>query len=498
MIKLKTLSFLLILTLFSCFKKEGKEIETNILSKTQIDQIERGYGMFIHFGVNTFNETEWSNGKLPASSYKPTDLDCDQWIKIAKDAGFRYVILVTKHHDGFSLWDSKYTDYDVASSPVKTDVVAEVAKACKKYGIKLGLYYSLWDRHEPSYKNTEAYNGYMKNQLTELMTNYGDICELWFDGGWDKKDDEWNLPEIYKYVKEMQPNCLITVNHTIGKPENHSAIRQPKNYTKGDPIRYFPVDFRIKDPNLARWNDPKYYNRDGKEHYLAFEHTICISDRWNWFQKKNVLAARPLDELEELFYWGTSNDNIMIVNVPPDLTGKIRTNEKLRILELADRLNIRGGTNKLPKGPENLIFNKKIIASSQVDKHNAEKAIDFSLETYWTANDSIANLEIDFEKEITFDRISLFEKAKMRSLGDGFSSIRDFNVQEYELQTYSNGKWDTFYKGEIIGACKIINLPVEITAEKIRLNILKSKENPSISHISIANNKTKGFRSVSL
>ncbi len=156
--------FILMIVTFSNFawsQNVKKEI-----SSAQRNQIKRGYGMFIHFGINTFNEIEWSKGNLPASSYNPTNLDCDQWISTAKEAGFRYVILVTKHHDGFCLWDSKFTDYDVASSPVKTDIVAEVAKACKKYGIQLGLYYSLWDRHEPSYKNNNDYATYMKNQLT--------------------------------------------------------------------------------------------------------------------------------------------------------------------------------------------------------------------------------------------------------------------------------------------------------------------------------------------
>lgn len=102
-------------------------------------QIQRAYGMFIHFGLNTFNEIEWSDGTLPVSSFNPDQLDCDQWVKTAKEAGFRYIILVTKHHDGFSLWDSKYTEYDVASSPVKTDIVKAVADACKKYGLQLGF-----------------------------------------------------------------------------------------------------------------------------------------------------------------------------------------------------------------------------------------------------------------------------------------------------------------------------------------------------------------------
>ncbi len=467
-----------------------------IMTPAQLSQVERGYGMFIHFGLNTFNETEWSDGTLPVNSYKPTNLDCDQWVKFAKDAGFRYVILVTKHHDGFCLWNSKYTDYDVAATSVPTDVVGAVAKACKKYGLKLGLYYSLWDRHEPTYKNTPAYLDYMKKQLTELLTQYGEICELWFDGGWNKKDAEWNLPDVYNHVKSLQKNILLTVNHSIGKPENHSAIRQPKDYAKGDPIRYYPIDFRIKDPNFARWDDPKYYDWKGQLHYLSFEHTICLSDRWNWFQKKQVLAARPLDELEELFFWGTANDNILIVNVPPDLTGRIRTNEQIRMLELADRLGIRGGASKLPSGPKNLAFNLPIKASSETVKEPAQQAIDFSLETAWTSKDTLANLEISFPNPVVFNRVSLLENAFMKDLGDGFSSIRIFNIQEFELQSYANGQWNSFYTGETIGACKTIQLPINIKAEKIKLLIRKASGPPSISHIAVSDIVTKGIRTV--
>lgn len=490
---MKRTFFLLSLIISLNLWSQTKKVEITSLQK---QQIERGYGMFIHFGVNTFNEIEWSNGKLPASSFNPTNLDCDQWVKIAKEAGFRYVILITKHHDGFCLWDSKYTEYDVASAPVKTDIVAEVAKACKKYGVKLGLYYSLWDRNFPGYKNDEKYNLYMKNQLTELMTNYGEICELWFDGGWDKKEPSWDIPAVYKYVKEMQPKCLLTVNHSIGRPDNRNKKQEPMDFKHGDPIRYFPIDFRIKDPNFARWDDPKYYEFDNTLYYLPFEHTICLSDRWNWFQKKKVLAARPIDELEELFYWGTANDNIMIINIPPDPTGRIRTNEKNRILELADRLGIRGGKAKLPTGPVNLTFKQKIVASGHDKENVAEKANDYSLETFWTANDSVADLEISFDSKVNFDRVVLFEEPVMKDLGDNFSKIRTFKIAEYELQSCIDGVWDTFYTGDLIGAAKIIKLPNEITADKIRLKILKSNGLPSICHFSVSKESTKSIRKI--
>lgn len=120
-------------------------------------QIERKFGMFLHFGINTFNNTEWSDGKLPIESYCPTAIDAENWVKTAYDAGMNFIVLITKHHDGFCLWDTHTTDYCVNHSPVKTDVVRAAYEACQKYGIKLGLYYSLWDRHEACYHDDEAY-----------------------------------------------------------------------------------------------------------------------------------------------------------------------------------------------------------------------------------------------------------------------------------------------------------------------------------------------------
>ena len=132
-----------------------EQIPSTVPNEYQSAQIERKFGMFIHFGINTFNNTEWSNGKLPVDSYQPSAIDADQWVRTAYEAGMNYVVLITKHHDGFCLWDTDTTEYSVNYSPVKTDVVKAVSEACKKYGVKLGLYYSLWDRHEKCYSDDE-------------------------------------------------------------------------------------------------------------------------------------------------------------------------------------------------------------------------------------------------------------------------------------------------------------------------------------------------------
>ncbi len=307
--------------------------------------IERKYGMFIHFGINTFNDTEWSDGKLPVSSYNPQSLDVDSWVKNAYTAGMYYVIIITKHHDGFCLWDSNTTDYCVHNSPNKTDIIAEVAKACKKYNLKLGMYYSLWDRHEKCYKNDEQYVEYMCAHLRELLGGkYGEICELWLDGGWDKRAKKWNIPKLYDLAHSLQPDCATAVNLTIGYPWSKKTLKKfhPQNYKEGMPIRYFPSDFRLWDPNFTRADDPKLYTHDNKTYYLPFEATICIRNMSNWFWDPKYKEDKLVDTdfIVEKYKLLTSSSNALVVNVAPDINGKQDPDDIQRLMQVAEKLGI--------------------------------------------------------------------------------------------------------------------------------------------------------------
>lgn len=315
-------------------------------SAAQQQQIARKYGMFIHFGINTFHDEEWTDGSKPASSYAPSAIDAEQWIQTAKDAGMKYVILITKHHDGFCLWDSQYTDYDVASSGNPTNVVEEVAKACKKHGIGLGLYYSLWDRKVngdvADRKQDTAYNTYMINQLEELITiaeKHTPIVEFWFDGGWVKQNYRWPVMDIYQTIKKHQPDCQIGINWSIGSPENadkHPVL--PQDQQEGYPIRYFPSDFRLGDPYLPADNDPKVFTHDGKDYYMPWESTVCISQRW--FYNTTDHTFKSVDELEKLYRQCTKNDNILILNCPPNRDGQLRTEDIAILKELRKRIEL--------------------------------------------------------------------------------------------------------------------------------------------------------------
>lgn len=334
--------------------KAGIAQKANILpisasqpNKHQLEQINRKYGMFIHFGMNTFHDEEWSDGSLPAISYNPTNIDAEQWVKTARDAGMKYVILVTKHHDGFCLWDSKYTEYDVASSSNKTNVVSALAKACKKYDIGLGLYYSLWDRKQNgAVENANldnTYNKYMIDQINELLDltkkEKVNIVEFWFDGGWLKTNKRWPTQAIYNTIKSKVPACQIGINWTIGLPgdeDAHTVLpeKQKENY----PIRYFPSDFRLGDPYLPANPDPKVFSHDNKPYYMPWESTICMSSKW--FYNTKDTTYKSIETLASNYNKATAQNNILILNCPPNREGKMRERDVELLKDLGKKLNI--------------------------------------------------------------------------------------------------------------------------------------------------------------
>lgn len=345
-------TFIICLSLIFCantlFAQKSTEepVPSDKPNKYQQEQIERKYGMFIHFGINTFHNEEWTDGSKPASSYKPTTIDARQWVETAKNAGMKYIILVSKHHEGFCLWDSKYTEYDVANSGNPTNVVEEVAKECKRQGIGLGLYYSLWDRKQNAdVKNEaldEAYNKYMiiqLNELIDMVQQHTKVVEFWFDGGWEKPNHRWPVAEIYKTIKTKAPQCQIGINWSIGLPDNpnkHPVL--PADQKEGYPIRYFPSDFRLGDPYLPANPDPKLFTHNGKTYYMPWESTVCMSGKW--FFHTDDDTYKSIDELADLYNIATAQDNILILNAPPNREGRIRDKDVQVLLDLRKKLNI--------------------------------------------------------------------------------------------------------------------------------------------------------------
>lgn len=469
----------------SCSEKSQEQSQTISPTPGQQAMIDRKYGMFLHFGMNTYLNAEWSDGSAPAATYNPpADIaeKAAQWVTNAKKAGMRSIVLTTKHHDGFCLWDSQYTDFDIANPDIrnKADIVKAVSDACRKEGIAFSVYYSLWDRHEPCYKEADfrKYIDYMKNQLKELMTNYGEVCELWFDGAWDKKNvSDWCLPEIYQFVKEMQPNCQISTNWTLGK--------RPVDMAENDSIIYFPADFRLWDPFLPVKNDPKIYSHGGKKYYLPFECTQTISVLGNWFSHPEDKTVRELDELEEIFYVSTANDNCLLLNIPPDVNGEQNPLAIERITALAQKLGIEDGKpfpKQLPE-PKSLTSSATASASSIFKQdtlhYGAMYAIDSDVSTAWKADKETATLEISLKQAADIKEIAIIEERN--------------SIQDFFIEALINQKWATIYTGKALADPKAesfmgygynkFTLPQSVQTDRLRINIQKSSGTPSIYSI---------------
>lgn len=448
---------------------EGIEpVPTNAPSAMQQIQIDRAYGMFCHFGINTFHNEEWTDGSKPASSYAPSAVDADQWVRTAYESGMRYFLIISKHHDGFCLWDSPYTTYDVGSSGNTTDVVRAVADACEKYDVALALYYSLWDRHESTY-GTAAYIDYMENQLTELLTDYGPVAELWLDGGWIESSSYWDMPRIYDLVKRLQPGCQVGINWSIGLPGNPDAHPvYPQDQQEGYPIRYFPGDFRLADPYMPAIPDPKLFAHGTNMYYMPFEATVTLSAQNKWFHHTDDPNAKPVAELERYFNMATAQNNLLVFNAPPNRDGVLIPSNIAALSNLAVRVGLEPG-RPIPK---NIALDKPVTASSvwsgDPATYAADKAVDIDPNSRWASEITNPWLEVNLGQDMAFDRVIVNEFVDAGN-----------RVQSFKIEYLDRAQWLEAASGTTIGESLRLDFP-EVTGSKVRLKILAASDYPSI------------------
>ena len=314
-------------------------------------------GLFIHFGINTYYDTEWSDGTLDISKFNPTQLDTDQWCRAAKRAGMKYLVLVTKHHDGFCNWPTKYTNYSVAHTPYKNDLVGAVVNSARKHGLKVGFYYSLWDRHEKSHDTNEGqYIAFMMKQLEELLTNYGPVVELWFDGFWKKqhsgwtgkiegenvsreitRDEDfinswrnegafrWQMDYLYSFIKSLQPDCLVMNNSTTAYP--------------GVPLH--PVDIRSGEKATKVMDDKKVWDWLGEKKYMPLQIETTLSQKggerfksgsWFWHEWDDSVASQA--QIKDWLAIADKMEANLLLNAGPDPKGLLRPQDYKALMEL--------------------------------------------------------------------------------------------------------------------------------------------------------------------
>ena len=406
--------------------------------------------MFLHFGVNTFTDREWGDGTESEKVFNPSALDARQWARTAKEAGFKLMILTAKHHDGFCLWPSRYTEHSVKNSPWKDgrgDVVREFVEACRAEGLKVGLYLSPWDRNHRLY-GSDAYNDYFVNQLTELLTNYGRIDELWFDGacgeGPNGKKQVYDWNRYYATIRKLAPQALIAIcGPDIRWVGNESGVA------------------RIGESSVRE--DGK--GPDGKPRLRWYPAECDVSIRPGWFYHAGEDAkVKSLAKLMEIYFASVGRNSVLLLNVPPDRRGLMADADVARLKEFG------AAVRALDQGRL-----KAQASAPATEPFAAARAIDGKVDTYWAAPSDAkpAALELDFGTPQKFNVLNVQEPI---ALGE--------RVTKYHIDAEQDGRWQTLAYGTVIGHRNLHPLP-ETAARRVRLVIDAHKAAPCIAEFSV-------------
>lgn len=453
----------------------------------QVDWHRRELLMFYHYGQATFSgwdgENDTCNGKawseeLLLNNYAPATIDCDQWVKVAHDNGFKEIIITAKHHDGFCLWDNPESTTDVANANCKnhTDVLAELRTACDKYGVAMGIYLSPWDRMiEVSGVSTSVYETRFKNAAADLMSKYAPVVEFWLDGN-HAGNFNWN--NVNKTILDKNANCVIFSN---GGP----GCRWVGN-ENGDAAETNWATINVKGRGLTPSNLPGNY-----ESYLAQGDedgdTWCpaecdfsiqqIGDHNGWFYGAND-SRKTTKQLMDLYYKSVGRNGVFLMNVPPSNQGVIDTKEVTIIEQFTAMREAIFATN--------LAAGATVTATNVRGEHESygpANMLDGNLETYFATDDNVKTVEIEFALDgpKTFNRVVLQEYIPLGQ-----------RVKEFVVQYKKNGSWTAWKSGTTIGHKRIL-LGSRVTTDAVKIKIKSSKACPVLNGFGLYNDTVSGL-----
>jgi alpha-L-fucosidase len=411
---------------------------------------------FFHFGIDTFSNQEQGNGTTSPTLFNPTGLDANQWMASLRGAGFRQAMLTAKHHDGFCLWPSQCTDYSVAASPWQGgagDVVQEFVDAAHQANIRVGLALSPLDRHDPSY-GTSAYFAVFECQLTELLSNYGTVDEVWFWGdspapvGFD-----WDA--VRSLVRRLQPHALIDIGNVTA-----AADADVRSVGGALPIPA-PVDETSVEPSSAGGSQaPIWYPAEG---------VYSIRPGWFWHAAEDT-RLRTVSQLIDAYYDSVGRNAILRLNVPPNTQGLLADPDVMELDEY--------GADIRAIYQSNVVANRPGSADSvfkDSPDHAASAAVDGNIDTFWAASEgkTSARLEFDLGSERTFNVLSIQEPI---ALGE--------RTTQHHVEAKSNGVWSTIATGTTIGQRKLHRVGT-VSASSIALVISQARGAPAIAEFGV-------------
>ena len=486
--KLLSLSLFAILTILaavSCSKSAAPAPVGPLPTAQQTALQDMEMYAFIHYSLNTYTDQEWGFGNEDPSLFNPSSLDTRQWVRTCKAAGMKGIIFTAKHHCGFCMWPSAYTDYSVKSSPWKDgkgDVVGELAQACREEGLRFAVYLSPWDRNHPDYGKPE-YVEYFRNQLRELLTNYGEVFEAWFDGanggsGWYGGANEmrridrttyYGWPETFRMIRELQPNCVIW---------NDGGDRGDLRWVGTEAGFIGETNWSLLNHDGDVPYEMLHYGLEDGDSFVPGETNTSIRPGWFYHDSENG-HVKSLSRLMETYYKSVGRNSTLLLNFPINREGLISQEDSLRgvafyrmIQEVFDEdlaagakasaTNVRGGKRRF----------------------DASRVLDGRSDTYWATDDGVtgASLTLDLGKPVTFNRLMLKEQL---SLGQ--------RVRKFSVEALVDGVWQPLSdciseepqrSMTTIGRKRILCFE-NTTATGIRINILDAKASPAINGVSL-------------
>ncbi|WP_455672121.1 alpha-L-fucosidase [Phocaeicola sp.] len=425
-------------------------------TKQQLEWQQMEFTCFLHFGINTFTGREWGDGKEDPAIFNPTALDCEQWVRALKEGGFKMAIITAKHHDGFCLWPTKTSKHSVASSPWKDgkgDVVRELRDACDKYGLKFGVYLSPWDRNAACYGEGEAYNKFFIEQLTELLTNYGEVHEVWFDGangeGPNGKKQEYDWDAILKTIRKYQPKAVTAIcGDDVRWVGNEGGLGRS---TEWSPTVLTPGVYpRANEQNKALGLNAMSKDLGSREllanatEVFWYPSEVDVSIRPGWFYHADQdNQVRSLANLANIYFQSVGYNSVLLLNIPPDKRGLIHENDVQRIKELAG-------------------YVKKSFADNQVKSGG----------NTWTAKVGDVK-EYDVKDGALVNTFLIQEDIAKGQRVEGFT-----------IEIFNDGAWRHVGEGTTIGYKRLVRFS-DSKAEKLRVTINASRGTANITNVGL-------------
>ena len=469
-------------------------------SERQYEWQKNEFEAFIHFGVNTFTGREWGTGKEDLAIFDPEQLDARQWVQVIKDAGMKMVILTAKHHDGFCLWPSRYTKHSVKNSPWRNgegDVVRELSDACREAGIKLGLYLSPADLHEierpggfygngsnplmvsvPSstehqdealavfeYSEITDYDLYFMNQLYELLTEYGEISALWFDGANPKPGtgQTYNRQAWYDMIRKLQPNAVISIKGPDVRWCGNEAGRTRSSEWSVIPLPSAPEEYDWADASEEDLGSREKLNN--ARYLIWYPAETNTSMRYGWFYRDEEQGVKTTEHLLDIWYRSIGGNTVFLLNLTPDRRGLIPDKDSLILRRLGQILK--------DSFADNLLEGSSVDASSTFSDSFKPSGVLFpGEEEYWIAeeNQETADLTFSLDKHREFNRLMVQEPI----------GIRGQRIESFRFEIMKDGKWTEIGTGTTVGYKRILRFPA-VSADQIRISITGSRICPALS-----------------